>query len=97
MTLDELRAKEQATLEMFLNFCGALVNLDAELHDIHNQLDHEGEQSLQPFEKGVLVAEAKNIIGREEYRQRKIEEAASPVVTKATGRTYSFKIRETRR
>ena len=92
MTIEELREKEQATLEMFLDFCGALVDLDVELLEIHNQLGAMGAQSMQPFEKGVLIDEAKTIIGREQYRQRKIEEAANPIVKKATGRTYSFKL-----
>ena len=92
MTIEELREKEQATLEMFLDFCGALVELDAAMLEVHNQLNAMGEQSLQPFSKHVLIDEAKTILGREQYRQRKIEEAANPIVKKATGRTYSFKL-----
>ena len=92
MTVKELRAKEQHLLEMFLDCCIALVDLDAGLLRVHNQLAHEGEQSLQPYSKQGLIDEAKTIIGREQYRQRKIEEAANPIVKKATGRTYSFKL-----
>ena len=90
MTVKELREKEQHLLEMFLDCCIALVDLDAGLLRIHNQLAHEGEQSKQPYSKQGLISEAKNIISREGSRQRMLSEAANLVAPQPTGVTYDL-------
>jgi hypothetical protein len=110
MSIKQLRTREQKALDRFLVTCQELLDIDAELLEIHNQLDHAGEQSKGIFEKSVLIAEARNIVRREQYRQREIAEdkrrkemaaqgrdEAGKVRGKTHGRTFGLKLNKKRR